>query len=104
MGGQVESYRKYSMAIAGWYDKPGFANNSTNRPPFDGWKRLAEAQLLMTHAVSRPRSVPATARTGSCSGTTPASTAIKTHSKHTNVPVEINSNVFARISREVTCW
>ena len=31
-----QPYRKYSMAIAGWYDKPGFANNSTNRPPFDG--------------------------------------------------------------------
>ena len=31
-----QPYRKYSMSIAGWYDKPGFANNSTNRPPFNG--------------------------------------------------------------------
>ena len=31
-----QPYRKYSMSIAGWYDKPGFAINSTNRPPFDG--------------------------------------------------------------------
>ncbi len=89
------------MFILGFKTNPGLASNSTNRNPFVGWNMFAEALLFIVHAVSRPISVPAVAQTSSPSGIKPASVAIKTASKHTKVPGEINSNVFATMSSDV---